>query len=80
MGFGETQDIEIWRYAGEHNAIIVTKDWDFIALSRSQPGPKLVFVTLGNCRDRDFLRRFDESLDQILALFDAGNLLVELTW
>lgn len=44
-------DGAIWKYAVEHDAVIVTKDNDFRTMSSSIPlGSRVVLVGLGNTR------------------------------
>jgi predicted nuclease of predicted toxin-antitoxin system len=47
-------DAVIWRYALEHELIIVSKDADFAELSmfRGFP-PKVIWLRTGNCRTED---------------------------
>jgi predicted nuclease of predicted toxin-antitoxin system len=78
MGLGRTKDIDIWRLASERDAIIITKDSDFVLLSARWPSARVVFVRLGNCANSVLLRRLDEALPSLLAVFDAGNRVVEL--
>jgi predicted nuclease of predicted toxin-antitoxin system len=66
VGLGSAPDLDIWRHAEMHGFIIVTKDYDFEALSalRGSP-PKLVLVKVGNATTRqveDVLRRSAESI------------------
>ncbi|MEI9993526.1 MAG: DUF5615 family PIN-like protein [Rhizomicrobium sp.] len=79
LNFGTASDPEICRYAIENSAIIITKDQDFIELHASLPGPRIVLVRLGNCANSLLLRRFEESLAEILAHFETGIRLVELS-
>jgi predicted nuclease of predicted toxin-antitoxin system len=78
VGLASAADDEIWQHAERHDAIIVTKDSDFLRLNASQPGPRVVLVRLGNCTNKEFLGKFEESLAQILEHFEAGSRLVEL--
>lgn len=50
VGLEAAQDDEVWRYAREHNFVIVSKDSDFRQRSFlfGHP-PKVVGVGLGNC-------------------------------
>lgn len=46
-------DTQIWRYAGKHNLIIISKDSDFSnrILGTSAP-PQVIHIKLGNYRTR----------------------------
>jgi predicted nuclease of predicted toxin-antitoxin system len=45
----KAEDSEIWRYAGQHDFVIVTKDSDFqeLSLIRGEP-PKVIWLKCGN--------------------------------
>lgn len=79
VGLGEAPDRDLWRYALEHGAVIVTKDEDFpdIALLGS-PSPAIVWLRVGNTRRRALLDWFAPRIGDIVAAIDAGNALVEL--
>lgn len=50
MGLAEADDAEIWRLAASINAVIVSKDRDFLLLAnRDAFGPGRVHLDLGNC-------------------------------
>ena len=48
-------DTEIWKYAQDHNAVIVTKDTDFSdRILVASPPPRVVHLRFGNLRRREF--------------------------
>jgi len=54
IGFREATDAEIWRYAIQQQAVIITKDADFAErglYSRDQPVIALMAVIMGNFRE-----------------------------
>ena len=53
-GLDESGDLDIWKFAFEHDYTIVTKDSDFSDLSmlRGHP-PKVIWMRIGNCRISD---------------------------
>ncbi len=60
IGMASADDVEIWEYAREHGAIIVSKDSDFYHRSMllGHP-PKVVWLKIGNCTTaqiKDLLR------------------------
>ena len=69
------EDTELWDYACDNNYLILSKDVDFISMSkiRGYP-PKVIWIGLGNCATKtvvDYLRAryadihaFAESPDQ----------------
>ena len=77
---GEAEDNKIWAYAKQVNAIILTKDEDFIVLASFDPnGPPIVWVRLGNTTKQALLTWFEPLLPAITASLAEGNKLVELT-
>ena len=51
----EWTDAEIWRYAREHDRVIVTKDTDFSDwIILAEPPPRVVHLRVGNMKMRDF--------------------------
>jgi predicted nuclease of predicted toxin-antitoxin system len=72
-------DSEIWRYAIDHNAVLITKDEDFsdqVLLGGS--APVVVWVRVGNATRRALLDWFTPSLDRVIAMIDSGERLIEL--
>jgi predicted nuclease of predicted toxin-antitoxin system len=80
LGFGQAEDSDIGRYAADRNAIIITKDADFVVLATAKPGPRVLRVCLGNCSNQQLLHRLERDLAMILDRFDTGSRLVELNW
>ena len=79
IGLKEAEDAVIWKHAGRHSLVVVSKDEDFTFLA-NVPGDtgRLVWVRLGNCRKKVLLERFRTQLPHIVSEFDLGNRLVEL--
>jgi len=79
FGLSQASDIEIWRYAGENELVIVSKDEDFVYLANaSKSKAKLVWVRLGNCRTVALLAAIDRAWPRIEAALRAGDRVVEL--
>lgn len=77
--FGEAEDHQIWAYAKQTHAIIITKDEDFVVLASFDPnGPPIVWVRLGNTTKQALLAWFEPLLPNIIAALNEGNKLVEL--
>ncbi|WP_201219304.1 DUF5615 family PIN-like protein [Halochromatium roseum] len=73
---GETwSDSEIWRYAREHDLIIVTKDTDFSdRIMVSEPPPRVVHICFGNMRMRQFHGLMTRLWPQIMELTTTNRL------
>lgn len=79
IGLTEAVDRDIWRYALDHDAVIVTKDEDFpdmVALGRE--APVVVWVRVGNTRRRALLDWFEPLIQTIVEMAEAGSRLIEL--
>ena len=76
LGLERADDAEVWRHAGAHGLVIVTKDSDFndLSLALGAP-PKVVWLRLGNCTREEVerhLRRHEEALRAFDAAADAA--------
>lgn len=79
-GLLESSDSQIWDYAIEINAVILTKDEDFaIRASVSKTPPSIVWVRIGNCPNARLLAWFESELPSVVAALDSGARLVEVT-
>ena len=79
VGLAEASDAEICRYAEEHNAVIISKDEDFLHLvKRPESRLKFVWVRLGNCRTAALLSAVDHFWPTLESCLDAGDRIVEL--
>jgi predicted nuclease of predicted toxin-antitoxin system len=79
LGYRDAEDCVIFQAAHQANAVVVTKDSDFLRLlDEFGPPPQIVWITLGNTSNahmRDVLRRL---LPQAIALLKLGEPLVEI--
>jgi predicted nuclease of predicted toxin-antitoxin system len=82
VGLLEADDSQIWNYAHEHGAIIITKDEDFPARAQRGPttrsNPTIVWLRVGNSSRRALLQWFEPLLPQIVALVQQGERLIEV--
>jgi predicted nuclease of predicted toxin-antitoxin system len=78
VGLGNSTDLAIWNYAKDRDAIIVTKDKDFVRMDVSNAGPRLVLVCVGNTSNQLLLDKFSRMLPDILGHFGSGMRVVEL--
>lgn len=73
-------DREIWKRAVELTAALVTKDEDFVMMrALDKEGPSVVWVRVGNTRNRDLLAYFVETFPKILAALMRGETVVEFS-
>jgi predicted nuclease of predicted toxin-antitoxin system len=79
LGLESSSDQRIWQTAIAQNAVIITKDEDFIRLrSLRSYGPAIVWVRIGNTTRPALLRIFQANFRKIIAALDAGDAVVEL--
>lgn len=80
LGLARATDREIFLAARKAEAIVITKDQDFVRLlGRFGPPPSVIWITCGNTSNaylRDALRA---RLASALRLIDSGEALVEIS-
>jgi predicted nuclease of predicted toxin-antitoxin system len=79
-GLHELDDRTLWERASAAESIVISKDEDFLYLA-NRPGErgKLLWVRLGNCRNANLIDAFSQSLARVIAAFESGHRVVELT-
>lgn len=79
VGLRDAEDSRIWDYAVKHQAVIVTKDENFVHRHRqSRIAPVVVWLRVGNTSRRALLQWFEPLVPQIVALIENGDRLVEV--
>jgi len=79
LGLGGTPDSEIWEYASEIDAIILTKDEDFAArVLLTDPGPKVIWIRLGNVTNRALWTKLGPRMAEIADALSSSDRLVEV--
>ena len=76
----DAQDTEIFEAARITNAVIMTKDSDFIDLvCRLGTPPQILWLTCGNVTNRNLRRLLTATLPDALELLLQGNAIVEIS-
>ena len=79
IGLLPASDAEIWRYALEHGATLIIKDEDFAdRVVLGGWAPVVVWVRIGNTTRRALLDWFGPLIDQVIAMIDSGERLIEM--
>ena len=79
VGLESATDQHIWDYAKVHDCAVVTKDEDFLFLSSTDPsGPVVVWVRLGNCRNKVLFEAFDRILPRLQEAIAGGAKVIEV--
>lgn len=79
LGLQGAPDLQIFEAGRDASAIVMTKDSDFVVLQgqRGAP-PKLLWITCGNTSNANLRTVLSATLPKALALFDTGDVLVEI--
>jgi predicted nuclease of predicted toxin-antitoxin system len=79
IGPGDAPDGDLWRYALEHGAVIVTKDEDFSDwVAVRTPSPVVVWLRKGNTSRAALLAWFEPLIPQVARAITSGQQLIEL--
>lgn len=80
LGMLTAKDHEIFSAARTANAIVVTKDEDFVQLlEREGPPPRVLWVTVGNVRNAQLHAIFSQHWASVSAQLAAGEPLIEIS-
>ena len=79
IGPADAPDRDLWLYALEHGAVLVTKDEDFADMvATGAEAPSVVWIRVGNTRRAALLAWFEPLIDQIVEMVSEGSRLIEL--
>jgi predicted nuclease of predicted toxin-antitoxin system len=79
LGMAGADDRDIWVYASQVGAVIVTKDEDFAERrARTRDGPAIVWIRVGNVSRRELLTWFRFRLPVIVEALERGETLIEI--
>jgi len=79
VGLGQSPDSEVWRFAAEWEAVLISKDEDFFHLAGSQGAVvQFVWIRVGNCRTRALLAALATAWPRIVACLEGGERVVEV--
>ena len=79
LGLKSASDPEIFFAARQADAVVITKDQDFVRLlERHGPPPKIIWVTCGNTSNAHMQQVLAAALPAALGLLGKGESLVEI--
>ncbi len=79
LGLRDAQDETIYLAAREADAVVMTKDHDFVVLlDRLGPPPRILWVTCGNTSNARMRAILEQVWDEARLLLEAGESLVEI--
>lgn len=80
LSLRDARDIEIFEAARTENAVIMTKDSDFVDLvCRLGTPPQILWLTCGNVTNRNLRRLLTATLPDALEQLRQGTIIVEIS-
>jgi len=80
LGLQEANDRSIFFAAREANAVVITKDQDFVhLLNQLGPPPQVVWVTCGNTSNAQMREILQQNFQKVFSLLQSGESLIEIT-
>ncbi|MGB3788130.1 MAG: DUF5615 family PIN-like protein [Phormidesmis sp.] len=80
LGLRDSEDTEIFEIARAREAIVMTKDSDFVELvGRLGAPPQVIWLTCGNTSNARLREILSETLPRALELLAGGEALVEIS-
>jgi predicted nuclease of predicted toxin-antitoxin system len=80
LGLRDSEDEEIFDAAKIANAVVMTKDSDFISLlDRLGSPPKIIWLTCGNTSNANLKRILNSTLQDAICLLEKGEIIVEIS-
>jgi predicted nuclease of predicted toxin-antitoxin system len=79
IGLADAEDDDIWRRAVSENAVLLTKDEDFVAIRQSaSAGPPVCWLRIGNATNPALLAWFEPVFPGLMAALARGETLIEV--
>ena len=80
LGLRDAEDLEVFEAAKAQDAVIMTKDSDFVDLvNRLVTPPQIIWLTCGNTSNARLREIFISTLSKALQLLEAGETIVEIS-
>ncbi len=78
VGLQEGTDAELWAYASKTDAVLISKDDDFVRFILTTPTARLIWVRTGNCRSGHLLNVFRRVWPRVLERLDNNDRFIEV--
>lgn len=79
IGLRDAKDIEIYEAARDSDAVVMTKDSDFLRLLyRFGPPPKIIWITTGNTSNESLKQLLSVTMPKAMKLLEHGESMVEI--
>jgi predicted nuclease of predicted toxin-antitoxin system len=80
LGLRDAEDEEIFRLARDANAVVLTKDKDFVLLAnRFGSPPQIIWLTCGNTSNEVLKQILSATLNDTITLLAEGEELVQIS-
>jgi len=80
LDLAQSPDNDVWRYALENGAVIVSKDEDFAQwILSGRHGPKVVWLRIGNCTNAELVDWLLPVWPEVISALESGERLVEIS-
>ena len=78
LKLNESDDERIWAHAAAHGMVVISKDDDFQNRATHRGTVQVVWVRLGNCRNKALLDTFERQMPAVISALEKGTSVVEL--
>jgi len=80
LNLRDAEDLEIFNEAKKANAVVMTKDSDFVSLlERLDVPPKIIWLTCGNTSNANLKNILSKTLQDAINLLESGEIIVEIS-
>lgn len=80
LGLRDADDFDIFKAAREADAVVITKDHDFVEIHRRLGAPpSIIWLTCGNTSNARLKQLMQHAFPDILKMLERGETFVEIT-
>ena len=80
LGLRDAEDVEIFDAAKKADAVVLSKDSDFVSLlERFDSPPKIIWLTCGNTSNANLKNILSKTLQDAIDLLENGEKIVEIS-
>ena len=80
LGLRDAEDLEIFEAAKKSNAVVMTKDSDFVSLlERLDAPPKIIWLTCGNTSNANLRIILSKTLQDAIDFLESGEKIIEIS-
>jgi len=80
LNLRDAEDLEIFNEAKKANAVVMTKDSDFVSLlERFDSPPRIIWLTCGNTSNANLKIILSKTLQDAIDLLESGERIIEIS-